>query len=164
MHGNFQRVHEGAFSRSFLKVLVINLQYNKLTLIQHKMHRWNVSEMVRLPNKTQRSWVQPPTLHRVIVSMTVELYSSILGQLYLIYLDKRCLAQKTEMQEGTQNVNVENPNMGKTTAAHRLQDVTMRGLQRWGTETTISCSLASPNGRLQQRQRPLSLSHSLFEY
>ena len=34
------------------------------------MHRWNVAQLVRLPNKTQRSWVQPATLHRVIVSMT----------------------------------------------------------------------------------------------
>ena len=34
------------------------------------MHRWNVAQLVRLPNKTQRSWVQPPTLHRAIVSMT----------------------------------------------------------------------------------------------
>ena len=36
--------------------------------------------------------------------------------------------------------------MGKTTAPHGLQDITMRGLQRWGTETTIPCSLASPTG------------------
>ena len=62
--------------------------------------------------------------------------------------------------EGTQNVNVENPNMGKTTGAHRLQDITMRGIQRWGTETTISCYLFFANRRLQQRQRPLSLSLS----
>ena len=37
------------------------------------MHRWNVAQLVRLPNKTQRSWIQPPTLHRVIVSMTIRL-------------------------------------------------------------------------------------------
>ena len=29
------------------------------------MHRWNVAQLVRLPNKTKRSWVQPPTFHRV---------------------------------------------------------------------------------------------------
>ena len=54
--------------------------------------------------------------------------------------------RKTVMKEIAQNVNVENPNMGKTTAAHGLQSITMRGIQRWGTETTISCSLASPTG------------------
>ena len=43
-------------------------------------------------------------------------------------------------------MNVENPNMGKTTAAHGLQNITMRGLQRWGTKTMISCSLASLTG------------------
>ena len=52
------------------------------------------------------------------------------------------------MKESAQDVNVENPNMGKTTATHALQkkNVTMRGIQRWGTETTISCSLPSPTG------------------
>ena len=29
------------------------------------MHRWNVAQLVRLPDKTKRSWVQPPTFHRV---------------------------------------------------------------------------------------------------
>ena len=52
----------------------------------------------------------------------------------------------TQQNENAQDVNVENPNMEKTTAAHRLQDVTMRGIQRWGTKTTISSSLASPTG------------------
>ena len=33
---------------------------------------------------------------------------------------------KEEKKEGTHNVNVENPNVGKTTAAHRLQKNTMR--------------------------------------
>ena len=50
--------------------------------------------------------------------------------------------------------------MGKTTAAHGLQDVTMRGLQRWSTETTISCSLASPTGGYN-RGNDLFLSISL---
>ena len=50
--------------------------------------------------------------------------------------------------------------MGKTTAAHRLQNITMRGLQRWGTETTISCSLASPTGGYN-RGNDLFLSHTL---
>ena len=54
-----------------------------------------------------------------------------------------------------------NPNMGKTTATHGLQNITMRGLQRWGTETTISCSLASPTGS-NNRGNELFLSLSLM--
>ena len=49
--------------------------------------------------------------------------------------------------------------MGKTTAAHGLQSITMRGIQRWGTETTISCSLASPTGGYN-RGNDLFLSHT----
>ena len=51
--------------------------------------------------------------------------------------------------------------MGNTTAVHGLQDVTMRGLQRLGTETTISCSLASPAGGYN-RGNDLSISLSLY--
>ena len=65
------------------------------------------------------------------------------------------------MEQSTQNVNVENQNMGKTTTVHGLQDVTMRGLQRLGTETTISCSLASPAGGYN-RGNDLSISLSLY--
>ena len=39
-------------------------------------------------------------------------------------------AQKTgKIRESAQDVSVENPNMVKTTATLRLQDITMRGLQ-----------------------------------
>ena len=69
--------------------------------------------------------------------------------------------KKQKMKESTQDVNVENPNVGKTTAAHRPQNVTMRGIQIGGTETMISLAPFVANGRLQWRQRPPSLSHSL---
>ena len=70
-----------------------------------------------------------------------------------------CL-RTTQQNENAQDVNVENPNMGKTTASHGLQDVTIRGIQRWGTETTISCSLPSPTGGYN-RGNDLLLSLSL---
>ena len=72
---------------------------------------------------------------------------------------KRDISSKKQKCKSTQDVNVENQNMGKTTATHGLQDVTMRGLQRWGTETMISCSLASPTGGYN-RGNDLSLSHT----
>ena len=76
--------------------------------------------------------------------------------------DVRSSTENRNVGEGTQNVNVENPNMGKTTVAHGLQDITMRGIQRWGTETTISCSLPSPTGGYNRGNNLfLSLSHAL---
>ena len=51
----------------------------------------------------------------------------------------------------------------KTTAALRLQNITITGLQQWGTEATTSCSLAlSPGGYSRGNNLFLSLSLSLF--
>ena len=51
----------------------------------------------------------------------------------------------------------------KTTAALRLQNITISGLQQWGTEATTSCSLASPPGGYNRGNNLfLSLSLSLF--
>ena len=47
---------------------------------------------------------------------------------FVILGHNRAVGSSTENRnerEGTQNVNVENPNVGKTTAAHRLQNITM---------------------------------------
>ena len=41
-------------------------------------------------------------------------------------MHKKTEIKEKEEREGTQNVNVENPIVGKTTAAHRLQKITMR--------------------------------------
>ena len=100
-----------------------------------------------------------------------------------VYMDDDVSTHELKWKS-TQDVNMENPNLGKTTATLRLQDITMWGLQWWGTEATTSCSLTLPtdgynrgndlllpyfaNRRLQQRQRPLplslSLSHSVYGY
>ena len=67
-------------------------------------------------------------------------------------------------KERTQYVNVENPTIvGKTMAAHRLQKITMRGIQQEGnSEATTSLTPSLATRRLQWRQQPLSLSLSLF--
>ena len=48
----------------------------------------------------------------------------------------------------THNVNVENPNVGKTTVVHRLQKITRRDEYNDGesTEATTSCTPSSPHG------------------
>ena len=51
--------------------------------------------------------------------------------------------------------------MGKTTAAHGLQDVTMRGIQRWGTETTISSPFIRQWAVTTEATTSFSLSRSL---
>ena len=80
---------------------------------------------------------------------------------------KRDISSTKQKWKSTQDVSVENPNLGKTTAALRLQDITMWGLQWWGTETTISCSLASPTGGYNIGNDlflSLSLTLSVYRY
>ena len=70
---------------------------------------------------------------------------------------------KKRKWESTKDVSVENPNLGKTTTALRLQDITMRGLQWWGTKATTSWSLASPQGGYNRGNNLLlSLTLSLY--
>ena len=70
-------------------------------------------------------------------------------------------------EESTLDVNVETPNRGKTTAALRLQNITITGLQQWGTEATTSFSLSSPPGSYNRGNDlfiSLSHSHSVHSY
>ena len=56
-----------------------------------------------------------------------------------VQMHKIGMCLRTAQQNvNAQDVNLENPNMGKTAATHGLQDVTMRVIQRWGTKKTIS--------------------------
>ena len=67
-------------------------------------------------------------------------------------------------RENTHDVNVENPNVGKTTAAHRLEKITMREEYNDGesTEATTSCTPSSPHGGYNEAttSSSLSLSHT----
>ena len=57
------------------------------------------------------------------------------------------------------------PKLGKTTGALRLQNITMWGLQQWGTEATTSCSLASlPGGYNKGKDLFLSLTLTVHSY
>ena len=57
------------------------------------------------------------------------------------------------------------PKLGKTTGALRLQNITMWGLQQWGTEATTSCSLASPPSSYNRgNDLFLSLTRSVHSY
>ena len=74
---------------------------------------------------------------------------------------ERCIYRRNSKEESALDVNVENPNMGKTTTTLRLQNITISRLQQWGTEATTSCSLASPPSGYNKGNN-LFLSLSLF--
>ena len=78
---------------------------------------------------------------------------------------ERCIYAQYSKEESALDVNMENPNLGKTTAALRLQNLTIAGLQQWGTKATTSCSLASPLGGYNRDNNLfLSISLSLHSY
>ena len=72
----------------------------------------------------------------------------------------RCIYTRNSKEESALDVNVENPDLGKTAAALRLQNITISSLQQRGTEATTYCSLASPPGGYN-RGNNLFLSLSL---
>ena len=70
------------------------------------------------------------------------------------------------MSECAHYVNVENPSMEKTTAAHGLQDVTMRGLQSGAQrQRSLAPFLCQRAVTIEATtSSTLSLSHSVYSY
>ena len=89
--------------------------------------------------------------------------------MHVIKIKKTVNAQRDE----TPDISVENPNVGKTTAAHRLQKIplyernTMSKEKHRGNDL-LSSSLSPHAAVTTRRQQPLSLSlclsHALYNY
>ena len=70
-------------------------------------------------------------------------------------------------RDETLDINVENPNVGKTTAAHRLQKIALyernTTSRKHRGNDLLSSSLSPHAAVTTRRQRPLSLSHALYK-